>query len=324
MARKNLLKGLMEPLETKSASPAPPTDRARTGLGATKGAVGAVSQSIADLKSRAVIDLDPDLIDAGGIDDRLEHDAEDHANLVASLREYGQQVPVMVRPNADDPDRYQIVYGRRRVMAMRELGLPVKAMVRMLDDQELVLAQGQENSARRDLSFIEKCNFALQLAQTGYDRKIICDALHIDKTLISRMLSVAERIPQEVMTAIGAAHGIGRDRWVTLSEALEASDLSATELATLAHGHTSEDRFEAMLAATGPQAVKPKPKPKPEPKKDHRAIRDPKGAEIGQIRQNRNGLTVMIRSGRAGGFDAWLADNIDEIHRDWLKRQSGE
>ena len=232
----------------------------------------------------------------------------------------------MVRPSTDDPNRYQIVYGRRRVLAMRELGQPVKAMVRDLDDRELVLAQGQENSARRDLSFIEKCNFALQLAQAGYDRKVICDALHIDKTLISRMLGVAERIPQEILTAIGAAHSVGRDRWVLLAETLDASDLNTTELVALAHGETSDDRFEAVLKAAGPRQTNAatKPDPKPKPKKDHRPIRDPKGAEIGQVRQNRNGLTVTIRSGRAGGFDAWLADNIDEIHRDWLKNHRDE
>lgn len=323
MARKNLLKGLMEAptgLETKSASPAPP----RAPTNTTKGAIGAVSQSIADLKRRSIVDLDPDLIDGGGVEDRLENDSDDHARLMASLSEYGQQVPIMVRPSVDDPNRYQIVYGRRRVLALRELGLPVKAMVRELDDRELVLAQGQENSARRDLSFIEKCNFALQLAQAGYDRKVICDALHIDKTLISRMLSVAERIPTPIMTAIGAAHGIGRDRWVTLSEAMEASDMTTTELTALAHGQTSEDRFEAVLKAASPKATKPKPKPKSEAKKDHRAIRDPEGAEIGRVRQNRNGLTVTIRSGRAGGFDAWLAKNIDDIHRDWLKTHREE
>lgn len=318
MARKNLLKGLMEPaggLETKAASPAPPRPAP------TKGAIGAVSQSLADLKRRAVVDLDPNLIDGGGVDDRLEDDVEDHARLVASIAEYGQQVPILVRPGTDDPDRYQLVYGRRRVKALRELGQPVKAMIRDLDDRALVLAQGQENSARRDLSFIEKCHFAQQLAQSGYDRKVICDALHIDKTLISRMLNVADRIPVQLRTAIGAAHGVGRDRWVKLSELLDTSPLELDELVVLAHGDASDDRFEAVLKAASPQDVKPAPQPKPQ--KNHRPIRATDGTEIGQVRQNRNGLTLTIRSGRAGGFDAWLAENIDEIHRDWMKTRRG-
>jgi ParB family transcriptional regulator, chromosome partitioning protein len=45
-------------------------------------------------------------------------------------------------------------------LALRDLGQPVRALVRDFDDAALVMAQGQENGARRDLSFIEKANFA--------------------------------------------------------------------------------------------------------------------------------------------------------------------
>ena len=113
------------------------------------GAIGAVSQSIADLKSRSVIEIDPNKIKAGGILDRLEDDDPAHAALMTSLRDHGQQVPVLVRPHPELPDTYQIVYGRRRVLALRDLGIPVKALVRDLDDRELVVAQGQENSAAK-------------------------------------------------------------------------------------------------------------------------------------------------------------------------------
>ena len=71
MARKNLLKGLMD------APPAPPADEAPARVDVAKprygsGAIGAVSQSISDLKSRAVQEIDPRMIDQGGLQDRLE------------------------------------------------------------------------------------------------------------------------------------------------------------------------------------------------------------------------------------------------------------
>ncbi|MEM9717433.1 MAG: plasmid partitioning protein RepB, partial [Pseudomonadota bacterium] len=177
MARKNLLEGLMkEGASAKPASPAPKT-------AAKTAAIGAVSQSIADLKSRALIEIDADQIYPGGLLDRLEIDAEAHEALKTSLSEHGQQVPVLVRPAPDDPDRYQIVYGRRRVAALAELGFKIKALVRDLDDHALVLAQGQENSARQDLSFIEKAYFAQQMVDAGYKRADICSALHVDKTV---------------------------------------------------------------------------------------------------------------------------------------------
>lgn len=161
MARKNLLRDLMN-------SPGPARDADLEGSGETagaqpqrprysKGAIGAVSQSIAELKARAISEIDPFAIEDGGVTDRLEDDDRDaHERLMASLRDHGQQVPVLVRPHPEAEGRFQIVFGRRRVKALRDLGLPVKAMIRHLDDQELVVAQGQENAARKDLTFIEK------------------------------------------------------------------------------------------------------------------------------------------------------------------------
>ena len=132
------------------------------------------------------------MIDNAGLDDRLDEDPQGTEGLMASIREYGQQVPVLLRQSSRSEGRYDVVFGRRRVAAMRRLGMPVKAMARSLNDRKLVVAQGQENSARKDLSFIEKANFARQMVAAGYDRKLVCDALSIDKTVISRMLSVIE------------------------------------------------------------------------------------------------------------------------------------
>lgn len=105
---------------------------------------------------------------------------------VPSFACQGQQAPILVRSHPDRAGHYQIVAGRRRVLAMWDLGHPVLALVRQLDDLGYVLAQGWENTARRDLSFIEKTYFAHQLALAGYERWVICDALSVNKTLVSR------------------------------------------------------------------------------------------------------------------------------------------
>ena len=66
MARKDLLKGLMTPVpEGEAPAPQPArVDPARPRY--VTGAIGAVSESISALKSRAVVDSAPALIDAGG------------------------------------------------------------------------------------------------------------------------------------------------------------------------------------------------------------------------------------------------------------------
>lgn len=327
MARKNLLKDLLAPLPEPAAGPAEPPalpDRPRSG----RGAIGAVSRGIADLRARAVLDLDPFQIDAAGVTDRLEHDDADHARLMASLRDYGQQVPVLVRPHPETSGRYQIVYGRRRVLALRDLGQPVKALVRDLDDLGLVMAQGQENTARRDLSFIEKANFARQMIDAGYERRIACDALSIDKTLLSRMLSVTDRVPLALIAAIGAAPGIGRDRWLAFAELLAAHPLDPETardiIAVSPVAPTADSRFEALetwLGARKLTAVNPRPGTRPGGRETLHAA---DGRPLAELTRRRNALTLTLRSEGLDGFEDWLAAHLADIHAHWRDAQGSE
>lgn len=307
MARKDLMKGLMEAPETKSATPKPPArvDPAKPRY--TSGAIGAVSRSIADLKSRSIVDLDPRMIDNAGLKDRLDKDDPDHAALVKSIEEYGQQVPVLVRFSPNYEGRYEVVYGRRRVRALKDLGLPIRAMVRDLDDKALILAQGQENSARKDLTFIEKVNFARQMRDAKYDRKIIGDALAMDKTLISRLFAVADQVPVELIEAIGSAPSVGRDRWLALADKIKGRDL-----AEFAVGDTSDARFNAVMAAT---------KVKPPRAKAPETLKTTDGTELAQVA--RKGEQTQITITQDTGFGDWLAQNLTEIHRDWQKKRGG-
>mgnify|MGYP003778697223 CR=1 FL=1 len=329
MARKDLLKGLMEqavkPLEESerdnSAAVKPPAPSGRY----SKGAIGAVSQSIAELKSRSVSDIDPFLIDAGGFQDRLEHDEVEHKALMASISEYGQQVPVLVRPHPETPDRYQIVYGRRRVLALRDLGQTVKAMIRDLDDDALVMAQGQENTARRDLSYIEKANFARQMSEAGYKRKVICDAINIDKTVISRMLNVIDHLPIELIEAIGAAPSVGRDRWSAMAELFGKSGFdgpSAIGVINLTtRGNSSDARFNSLMKALESGSNKAKSAEKPQPVQ-HK-LRNASGIVMGRVSVKDDKVSIELKPSKAGGFDRWLVENMEEIHRDWVTKNGG-
>ena len=294
MARKGILDDLMNGGDDAAGpSPAPAPAPRRTG-----GAIGVVSRSIADLKSRSVVELDPRMIDGAGLQDRLDADDVDLDALVRSISEYGQQVPVLVRINPNYPERYQAVYGRRRVAALKRLGQSVKALVRDLNDRDLIVAQGQENSARKDLSFIEKVNFARQMRDAGYDRKVICDALSMDKTLISRMLQIADAVPVRLIEAIGAAPSVGRDRWMALAQKIDGRDVVAA-----ARGESSDARFEAVVAALT------------QPRRKDTTAGEARG--FGRLWRSGGKLVLSVDSRIAPGFDDWLAANIDRIHHDW-------
>lgn len=322
MARKDLLKDLIANASApKDAAPEPnpetqPETRPETPR-SNRGAIGAVSRSIAELRARSVVELPADLIDPGGLDDRLSDDPEADLSLRASLKEYGQQVPVLVRHDPNREGRYQIIYGRRRVAALKRLGLPVRAMIHDLDDKTLVIAQGQENTARRDLSFIEKANFGRQMEELGFSRKELCDVLSVDKTVISRMLKVAGAVPLALIRAIGSAPGTGRDRWQKLATRLEDKPLSAADLKTLIKSLDKPDsdaRFEMVFRKlTAVNTAPPAPKPT--------ALRGTSGAKLGTAKRGPKGRIISFDN--AGGFDDWLIDNIEELHRDWMSRNEG-
>lgn len=299
MARKDLLKGLIAGATTSPAEPGAQPPRT------ARGAIGAVSQSIADLKSRALVDVPPELIDGAGLPDRMEPEAG-LDDLVESIRRHGQQVPVMLRHSPAVEGRYEVVYGRRRVAALRRLGLPVRAMLRDLDDRALVMAQGQENTARRDLSFIEKARFAARMLRMGFDRAVICEALSIDKTVVSRMLAVVDAIPERALAAIGPAPAAGRDRWLALAG--RARGRSAAQLVAAAQGPDSDARFAALFQAlAAPRKAAPG---------------DPLtagGRAVGQIQRGR----AKVRLDLDPGFGAWIADNIERLHRDWAQTRGG-
>ena len=163
MGRKNLLDGLIGG-ELTAVNSSQGASRGNPALPASaphlstmsRGAVGAVGRSIEQLRAQSIVDLDTSLIDPSFVADRLDISEEHYRLLVSSIREHGQQVPILVRPHPQKEGRYQIAFGRRRLLAVIELGRKIRAIIKPLSDEELVIAQGQENSARKERGILER------------------------------------------------------------------------------------------------------------------------------------------------------------------------
>ena len=189
-----------------------------------------------------VIEIAPSEIEFSFVRDRLPVESDpSFESLKAQIAAQGQQVPILVRPHPEDPRRYQVAYGHRRLRAAAELSRPVKAIVRKLTDDELVIAQGQENGERRDLSFIERALFASVLETRDFDRNTITAALGVDKPELSRLLGVVAAIDAEIIQAIGPAPKVGRPRWLML-----AAKASGPEAAKTAKRVVAVDGFAAI------------------------------------------------------------------------------
>lgn len=317
MARKNLLTGLTNPelpAGNSNSNNEGDVDRKAQvaphfGVMGTRGAIGAVTRSIEQLKSQSVAELDPDFIERSFVTDRLQGSAEDHAMLVASIREHGQQVPVLVRPHPEKSGWYQIAYGHRRLRALAELGRKVRAVVKPLTDAQLVVAQGQENSARTDLSFIEKALFAAKLEDGGFDRETIMAALSVDKTGLSRLISAAVKVPREIIEAIGPAPKAGRDRWLDLAEKLShqgAVNVARANISQLEFTEAaSDERFNKLFDALSqkkPRASQPT------------VWTSTDGKAVAQIKQDERNVTLIVDQKTAPDFGAYLIKALPEIY----------
>ncbi len=265
--------------------------------------------------SERVVELDPAAIEPAFVSDRLSEAGEGDeafAALVESMRANGQQVPVLVRPHPEKDKaalgRFQAAYGHRRIAAARSLGRPVRAVVRALTDAELVVAQGKENTERRDLSFIERAFFASALMQRGFDRATVMNALSLHKAEMTRLLQVAEAVPEHIARAIGPAPKAGRPRWLALAELLkgEAARTKAMDEVTgeTFRAASSDHRFQMLFNRL---AKKPKRAAQPKP------ITSAAGTEIARFDPGKGRGALAFSPAAPEGFAAFVAAELPRL-----------
>lgn len=262
----------------------------------------------------AIVELDTDVIEASFVSDRLQdYDSDDFNGLLESIRENGQAVPVLVRAHPDKPGHYQLAYGHRRVAALKQLGLKVKAFVRELTDDELIIAQGSENLERKDLSFIEKVFFAKRLEDRGTSRAVIMATFGTrSKGVLSEMIALANKLPTDIVEKIGTAPSVGRPRWESFSSLLtpEANDRLRALIGTEEFAEkSSSDRFEAAFNAA-----------KESRNKEDKALaswqsHDNK-VEIFS-RPKSKSLTLKFSSAEGKAFGEWISRNFERLHSEY-------
>jgi ParB family chromosome partitioning protein len=288
-----------------------------------------VKSTLRDLSSNAVREIDPAMIDDGGPKDRLTITDADVADLAQSIRAHGQQVPIMVRPLPESPGRYRIVYGRRRLRALKLAGIPAKALIRTLTDEQAILAQGQENSLRLDPSFIEKAIFVTDLTDGGYDQAVVLDALAIDKPMLSRMTKVARTVPLGVVQFIGAAHGIGRRRWEELADLLRDKDIGIEALvASLPEASRdvgSDERF-ALVAELAMKAGQPEPTQSGAP--PALPVLHGDGSKVAEIKATPRALTIRFAGSEQPEFTKWMREHAEaevlRLYEAWKSASSAD
>lgn len=270
-----------------------------------------------------IVELDPDHILPSVIHDRFEGAYDDAiiAELTESMRERGQIVPGLVRPVPGRAGAFQIVYGRRRLAAAKKLGLKFKAAVRELTDEQAVIFQGEENSAREDLSFIEKCSFALAQEAAGYGRETICASLSTGKSHVSEMIKIALSVPKEILLAIGAAPGIGRGRWEDFVRRYTA-DGNASRAADLVREDRfrragSDERFNLLLSELAAESDGAAKQKAVKPASRTWAPID-KSVSV-TVKQTGKAVTFAVSESHGNRFGTWISENLDDLYEAFRK-----
>lgn len=286
------------------------------------GAVGAMGRTLGSIVSAAdqaraliaegsaVVDIAADKIDSSFVADRLPDDGEGFQDLLDAIRDAGQKSPVLLRPHPDKADRYQVVFGHRRVRVAAALGRPVKAVVQNLSDEELVVAQGQENAQRKDLSYIERGLFALALEDRGFDRQLIMRALGMEKTQLSKLMSVAHSIPRAVIEAIGPAPKAGRPRWMGLSEKLGSSKPKALESLLQSRAFREADtdsRFGQVMEVLTAKRKAAKPE----------TIKSIGGQKLATVQRTSKVLSLSFDEKTSAAFGDFVIGRLEELHREY-------
>lgn len=273
--------------------------------------------------SEQVVEIDPALIDPSPFADRFaQEDDTAFEALKQSIADHGQEIPVLLRAHSSLTGRYQTAFGHRRVRAARILERPVKAIVRALNDDELIVAQGLENSAREDLSFIERAVFALRLEAAGRSRAVIQQALAIDRAETSKLIAVAKAVPDDLIQAIGKAPKIGRGRWMELAELLrEKAAIKRAQAAAVLPAFSnavSDERFARVLgAAKRNEAAN-------SPARQLIEIRDSAGQSIADIRASERDVNVRLAHPVGNAFAHFLTRRLPVLFDEFRAFEAGD
>lgn len=235
--------------------------------------------------------IDPNDIVPNPRQPRTQFDANDLAELVHSVREFGVLQPVIVRKNTGG--QYELIMGERRTRAAREAGLDViPAIIRETADENLLRDALLENLHRSELNPLEEASAYQQLLDDfGITQEVLAARIGRSRPQISntiRLLKLPVPVQQRVAAGVlSAGH----------ARALLALDDPAA-MQKLADKVVNEDlsvRATEEAAKAVPSSGTTKVKPQPGAR---RAYLDEVSGKLGDRLNTRVKITLGARKGQ--------------------------
>ena len=156
-------------------------------------------------------------------------------------------------------------------------------------------------------------------------KETVKSALTVDDTLLSRMLSVAEAVPKTVLTAVGAAKGVGRDRWEELKKlvqvpanATKAIEFVATE--KFAAVPSKDESFNLLLGH-----LKSSKKPRNSKIAPTSRVWTAEDKSVSVLAKSKSrGFSLDLADKDARLFGEWISSNLDSLYEAFRKRKTGD
>ena len=136
---------------------------------------------------------------------RSVFDESDLAELVHSIREVGVLQPIVVRPLPDQPGKYELVMGERRLRATKEAGLDsIPAVVRETADVDMLRDALLENLHRAQLNPLEEASAYQQLlADFGITQDELAQRIGRSRPQITNTIRLL-KLPEAVQLRVAA------------------------------------------------------------------------------------------------------------------------
>lgn len=130
---------------------------------------------------------------------RKDFDPQQLKELRESLSSSGLLQPVTVRRAAEGGESYELIAGERRLRAAQELGwTTISAVVKDLDDRELLALALIENLQRTDLNPIEEAEgYDRLVKEFGHTHQTVGAMVGRDRSTVANMLRILQ-LPESV------------------------------------------------------------------------------------------------------------------------------
>ncbi|MEY9952132.1 ParB/RepB/Spo0J family partition protein [Leifsonia sp. EB34] len=188
--------GALIPTSDQSSRPVDVFFPARTAV-ATEELVAVPGARLANLSPADIV--------PNAVQPRLEFDREALDELVASIREVGVLQPVVVRPLAGQPDKYELIMGERRLRATKELGLDsIPAVIKDTADEDMLRDALLENLHRSQLNPLEEASAYQQLlADFGITQEQLATRIGRSRPQITNTIRLL-KLPAPVQSRVAA------------------------------------------------------------------------------------------------------------------------